>query len=209
VIVKQARVKRVACERSHLRLLTLSSVKKMSTPTPNEAISHLAEEAAAAMCLLSMKTASSSLQSLAIPADYNSNKEDVPHNTNQLLPMSLFTPRDSDFLSPLQCYIRKNIEFFAADANGSGYVAKGRQTPITSGRVGIRCLYCKHATKRATQSTSFPKQIDKIYSAVSMIQCRHFPNCAHIPKEVRDKLARLKKLGNGSVNMQKVSGNED
>jgi len=61
----------------------------MSTPTPNEAISHLAEEAAAAMCLLSMKTASSSLQSLAIPADYNSNKEDAPHNTNQLLPMSL------------------------------------------------------------------------------------------------------------------------
>lgn len=166
------------------------------------------------MCLLSMKTYSTaSPDSLAFPADHNSNAilltQHARNDTTHFLPMSLFTPSDSDFLSPLQCYIRKNcIEFFAADDNESGYVAKGRQTPITSGRIGIRCRYCKHATKRATQSTSFPKQIDKIYSAASMIQCRHFPNCAHIPKVVKDKLARLKRQGNGSVNMQKVSGNE-
>ncbi len=185
----------------------------ISTPTLNP--SHFAEEAAAAMCLLSMKTySSSSPDSLAFPADHKSNtilltQHARENDTSQFLPMPFYRPRDSDFLSPLQCYIRKNcIEFFAADADGNGYVAKGRQTPITSGRIGIRCIYCKHATKRATQSTSFPKQIDKIYSAASMIQCRHFPNCAHIPKVVRDKLARLKRQGNSSVNMQKVSGNE-
>ena len=33
--------------------------------------------------------------------------------------------------------------------------------------------------------------------------------CAHIAKDVKDKLTRLKKQGNGSVNMQKVGGNED
>lgn len=192
-------------------------IMNMSTPTLNP--SHFAEEAAAAMCLLSMKTLStSSPDSLAFPADHNSDTDTTitiltkhaPRNdTTQFLPMSLFSLSDADFLSPLQCYIRKNcIEFFAAEANEGGYVAKGRQTPITSGRIGIRCRYCKHATKRATQSTSFPKQIDKIYSAASMIQCRHFPNCVHIPKVVKDKLTRLKRQGNGSVNMQKVSGNK-
>lgn len=186
----------------------------MNVLTPATNPSHLDEDASAAMCLLSMKTLSaSSPDSLAFPTEHNSNtiqlNQHALHDTNQLLPMSLFTPRDPDFLSPLQCYIRKNcIEFFAADVSESGYVAKGRQTAITSGRVGIRCRFCKHATKRATQSTSFPKQIDKIYSAASMIQCRHFPNCHLIPKGVKNKLARLKKQGNGSVNMRQVSGIE-
>ena len=176
-----------------------------------DATSIFAEEAAAAMCLLSMKMNPSSPESLAAASDYHLTQHPPPpHNTNQLLPMSLSTSHDYDVLSPLQCYIRQNcIEFFAADDNGSGYVAKGRQTQITLGRVGIRCVYCKHATERATQSASFPKQIDKIYSAASMIQCRHFPSCVHIPKAVKDELARLKKQGNGSVKMQKVSGNED
>ncbi len=202
------------CHSSFPSSLFLSSFIIMNTSTPTINPSHFGEEAAAAMCLLSMKTLStSSPDSLALPTDHNSDTiiltQHARNDTTQFLPMSLFSPSDADFLSPLQCYIRKNcIEFFAAEANESGYIAKGRQTPITSGRVGIRCIYCKHATKRATQSTSFPKQIDKIYSAASMIQCRHFPNCVHIPKVVKDKLARLKRQGNGSVNMQKVSGNE-
>lgn len=156
------------------------------------------------MCLLSMKASSSS------PSDYDSNKILITDTsrltTNHFMPMPLSTPHDSAFLSPLQCYIRENcIEFFAVDSDESVYVRKGRQTELCNGRVGVRCVYCKHTTKRANQSAGFPKRIEKIYSAASMIQCRHFPNCAHIPKPVKYMLARLKKQGNAAVNMLEVS----
>lgn len=187
-----------------------SLMNMLTTPTPTlDPTLRMAEETSAAMCLLSMKADPvSSPETLLIPSDYNLGfgLGNAPPNTNQLLPMPLFTSPDPDFLSPLQCFIRKNcIEFFAVEADGSGYVAKGRQTPITPGRVGIRCVYCKHATERATQSTSFPRQIDKLYSAAAMIQCRHFPHCDHIPKHVTQELARLRKQGNGSTKMQTVS----
>ena len=42
------------------------------------------------------------------------------------------------------------------------------RTPIVAGRVGIRCVYCKQLpfNERASQSTAFPSNLDKIYSAV-------------------------------------------
>ena len=185
---------------------------EMMSPTLDPT-SPFADEADAAMCLLSMKAMQANLfsnpESDAIPPSDHQFRpiQHAPHATNQIMPRSLFTPRDSQFLSPLQCYIRNNcIEYFEAGTkNGSGYVARGRQTCITAGRVGIRCRFCKHATERVSQSTSFPTQIDKLYSAASMIQCRHFPKCDHIPKKVADELARLKMQGNGSTKMQKVS----
>ena len=165
----------------------------------------MAEEAAAAMCLLSMKSALTSPETIPSPDNHNSNTNvHRPQNRTQL-PMPLSTPNDAQFLSPLQCYIRQHcVEFFAVE-NGQDYVAKGRQTQITSGRVGIRCVFCKWETKRASQSTSFPAKIDKLYSAGSMIQCRHMNNCAHIPKHVKESIARLKKAGSGQGVDKEVS----
>ena len=167
----------------------------------------MAEEEAAAMCLLSMKSALTSLETIPSPDSYFSNNNvhrHHPQNRTQL-PMPLSTPNDAQFLSPLQCYIRQHcVEFFVVE-NGQDYVAKGRQTQITSGRVGIRCVFCKWETKRASQSTSFPAKIDKLYSAGSMIQCRHMNNCAHIPKHVKESIARLKKAGSGQGVDKEVS----
>lgn len=59
------------------------------------------------------------------------------------LPISLADTNDEEYLSPLQCYIRKTcLEYFAADASNA--TSKGRQTLVSEGRVGVRCVFCKH-----------------------------------------------------------------
>ena len=59
------------------------------------------------------------------------------------LPIPLADTNDEEYLSPLQCYIRKTcLEFFAADASNA--TSKGRQTLVSVGRVGVRCVFCKH-----------------------------------------------------------------
>ena len=91
------------------------------------------------------------------------------------LSIPLSTPDDADYLSPLQCYIRKHcVEYFeATDADNSNSSSKhkqqrGRRTPIVIGRVGIRCVFCKDCpfSQRASQSTAFPSNLEKIYSSV-------------------------------------------
>lgn len=77
-----------------------------------------------------------------------------------------------------------------------GYIAPGRRAPVVEGRIGVRCVFCKDAKSRASSSTSFPSQLGSIYSSVTMIQCRHLPNCREIPSVVRKELARLKREGN-------------
>ena len=58
------------------------------------------------------------------------------------LPMPVADVNDERLLSPLQCYVRKYcVEFFAVEANSSSY---GRQTAVNEGRVGVRCVFCKH-----------------------------------------------------------------
>jgi len=59
------------------------------------------------------------------------------------LPIPLADTNDEEYLSPLQCYIRKTcLEYFAADASNA--TSKGRQTLVSEGRVGVRCVFCKH-----------------------------------------------------------------
>jgi hypothetical protein len=89
----------------------------------------------------------------------------------------LSSPEDADYLSPLQCYIRAHcVEYFeATESEGvdskspsKNQQQRGRRTPIVVGRVGIRCVFCKDYpfNERASQSTAFPSNLDKIYSSV-------------------------------------------
>lgn len=137
-----------------------------------------------------------------------------PTMANLAIPLA--SPSDSDTLSPLQCYIRAHcVEYFEAtlsDVSPSRLSAdfkstsknkqqRGRRSPIVLGRIGIRCVYCKHCpyNLRASQSTSFPSNLDKIYSAVVMWQCRHAPHCREMPKHVREHLSTLKRGGGNGI----------
>ncbi|KAL3798831.1 hypothetical protein HJC23_004619 [Cyclotella cryptica] len=137
-----------------------------------------------------------------------------PTMANLAIPLA--SESDSDTLSPLQCYIRAHcVEYFeatlsdvspsisSADFKNSSrnQQQRGRRSPIVIGRIGIRCVYCKHCpyNLRASQSTSFPSNLDKIYSAVVMWQCRHAPHCREMPKHVRAHLSTLKRGGGNGL----------
>lgn len=96
-----------------------------------------------------------------------------PTRNSTSIPLS--SPDDEEFLSPVQCYIRSHcVEYFeATEAEGADSASKhqqqrGRRSPIVVGRVGIRCVFCKNCpfNERASQSTAFPSNLDKIYSSV-------------------------------------------
>ena len=144
-------------------------------------------------------------------------EEEEREEEKQEIPLAI--PEDAFWLSDLQCYVRSHCcEFFAAtdsdvrsfptNASSSskqimkaqkGSGSGGRRGPVTLGRVGIRCVFCKDKSSRASQATSFPSQISGIYGAVVMMQCRHFPHCSHMPVYVRDILKKLKTGGSSSV----------
>ena len=63
---------------------------------------------------------------------------------------------------------------------------------MTAGRVGIRCVFCRDGLNKVVQSTSFPNKISNIYSAIIMMQCRHFPLCPFMPPDVRSRLEAIK-----------------
>ena len=68
----------------------------------------------------------------------------------------------------------------------------GRRSKVTAGRVGIRCVFCRDGLNKVVQSTSFPNKIANIYSAIIMMQCRHFPLCPFMPPDVRSRLEAIK-----------------
>lgn len=134
--------------------------------------------------------------------------------------MPIGTKEDAYFLSDLQCFIRMFCcEFFISDGVnvntsvhsnmnttpmlsttcGSGGGGRG---PVSAGRVGIRCSFCKHAPPhtRACQSMSFPSNLSGISGAVGMIQCRHLSQCSMMPIGVRDRLNALKVKGSSKPN---------
>lgn len=59
--------------------------------------------------------------------------------------------RDDQFLSPLQVYLRRHCtEYFSATAENA--FARGRQSPVEEGRVGVRCVFCKHLPREQQAS---------------------------------------------------------
>jgi len=115
------------------------------------------------------------------------------------------TPEDPFWLSELQCYLRSDCcEFFQASASHKTSPLKKLTTlstsnrtriPVSEGRIGIRCTFCGHASYhlRAPQAISFPSSISGIYSAVVMMQLRHFPKCQLITEQARMKLEMAKR----------------
>ena len=72
---------------------------------------------------------------------------------------------DRDILSPYQCFLRQQIEFFAADQNDLDQSRQGRKRKIALGQVGIRCRYCVgwDTRTRGRGSVYFPAKLIGIY----------------------------------------------
>lgn len=99
---------------------------------------------------------------------------------------------DTDWLSPLNCYIREEcVEAFSASEEDVAKISKrGR---ITVQQVGIRCRFCKHRPRdeALNGATSYPVSLAGIYESVKRWQKMHLDVCVDIPVETRAELQEL------------------
>lgn len=124
----------------------------------------------------------------------------------------LARPEDNQYLNPLHCFVRKNIECFVATAKDISAPCPGRKVSVVPGQVGLRCIhcrdvYCRNRTKRAV---CYPSTVSRVYHCVSDMKFDHFTNCKFLPKATREEFDQLKascsskkrgkKVGDGSFN---------
>ena len=109
----------------------------------------------------------------------------IPSNARLILA----SDEDNIWLSDLLCFIRRQIEVFTATP--SDVTARSRRggikQPIAVGRVGIRCIHCRHIDpdSRAKGAVSYPNSIRIVHQAIRNWQRYHFMECSHISDEIR------------------------
>ena len=112
-------------------------------------------------------------------------------------PLVLSEPTDPLYLTSLICLVRRQLEFYVAtEEDEKNRRAKGGvKKPIVPGRVGIRCIHCRHlpVKERAKNFSSFPTSIRLVNQAVRNYQRYHLPHCQAIPPEVMAEYEQCKK----------------
>ncbi|KAL3827705.1 hypothetical protein ACHAXA_000578 [Cyclostephanos tholiformis] len=104
----------------------------------------------------------------------------------------LALPEDENFLSPLRCFLRKNVCAFTASQHDIAV-----RTPTTFsvrvGQVGVGCVHCLAVPpkSRSNRAVCFPFAMGRIYQSVADIQRFHLGECRMMPPNVRTEFLRL------------------
>lgn len=120
----------------------------------------------------------------------------------------LALPEDALHLSPLHCFVRKNIEVFTATAVELSAPSPGRRAPIRLGQVGLRCIHCTRNShhikargkkksdvtlvKRTKRTVCYPSSTLRIYHTVSDMKFDHFTACQFLPEKERQEFNQLR-----------------
>lgn len=124
------------------------------------------------------------------------NKVSSSSNDSLYPPRSLAMPNDQDHLSPYQCLLRKQMQFFAADWDDIA-VIQGRNKPVVRQQVGLRCIHCAHIPikNRDKGSTYFSSRLDALYQSAQNLAKKHLlEKCRHVPTAIREQLLQLKRI---------------
>ena len=109
----------------------------------------------------------------------------------------LSEPTEPLYLTSLMCLVRRQLEFYVAtEQDEKNRRAKGGvKKPIVPGRVGIRCIHCRHlpVKERAKNFSSFPTGIRLVNQAVRNYQRYHLPHCQAIPPVVMAEYEQCKR----------------
>jgi hypothetical protein len=103
--------------------------------------------------------------------------------------------QDDINLSPYQCLLRMQVEFFEAGPDDVHATMQGRNKPITHQQVGIRCRYCSQLAPqhRTRGSTYYPTTLEGIYQACQNMARVHLSqNCPLIPESQSVELVELR-----------------
>lgn len=117
---------------------------------------------------------------------------DPPSPSSRIL---LGIPEDKQWLSDMDCYIRRNLEVFCATAEDVNYAVEDRKYPIGVGQVGIRCIHCALAGGRAAcrgNAVAYPYSISGVYEAVREFERLHLGSCVNVPPATKQKLSEFK-----------------
>jgi len=96
---------------------------------------------------------------------------------------------DKNWLSDMDCFIRKQIEVFCATEEDVASAQADRKYPVKVRQVGIRCIHCSASAVGATgQAVSYPYTISGIYESVREFQRLHLDSCENITEETQLKL---------------------
>ena len=107
-------------------------------------------------------------------------------------------PGDEAILAPIHCFVRKNVEIFAATPEDVAAPAPGRKTRVTVGQIGIRCIHCAKLSpkQRVKRAICYPPTILSIYHSVSNMKFDHFGACRGLSVEDKQEFAALRASSN-------------
>jgi len=108
----------------------------------------------------------------------------------------LAIPEDKEWLSDMDCFIRKQLEVFCATEEDVEIARSDRKYPVQLGQVGIRCIHCSLAGGEAKDSggtaVAYPFAISGIYEAVREFQRLHLDSCDQVPDSVKERIGGFK-----------------
>ncbi len=121
---------------------------------------------------------------------------DAAHSGPPKSPFSkvlLAIPDDKEWLSDMDCFIRKQLEVFCATEEDVETARSDRKYPVQVGQVGIRCIHCSLKKHEASgTAVAFPFAISGIYEAVREFQRLHLDSCENVPVATKEKLNAFK-----------------
>ena len=126
------------------------------------------------------------------PCSPNSNIKIIKPIPLNGLGVPLAIPNDHDWLSDMDCFVRKNIEAFCATENDIQAAQSDRKYPIHFGQVGIRCRHCSRRNVARGSGVSFPQNISGIYESVREFQRLHLESCENFSDDLKNELKSLK-----------------
>mmetsp|Transcript_89016 Transcript_89016/g.133476 ORF Transcript_89016/g.133476 Transcript_89016/m.133476 type:complete len:1274 (+) Transcript_89016:218-4039(+) len=135
--------------------------------------------------LVVQRSAKEAAKALAVAAEQN----------QPLTPSSrvvLAIPEDKEWLSDMDCFIRKQLEVFCANQDDVATAQNDRKYPVFVGQVGIRCIHCSMAKGATGTAVAFPYAISQIYESVREFQRLHLDSCENLPAATKSKLAAFK-----------------
>jgi len=112
----------------------------------------------------------------------------------------LAVPEDKEWLSDMDCFIRKQLEVFCASKDDVTSAQNDRKYPVFVGQVGIRCLHCATANVATGTAVAYPYAISQVYESVREFQRLHLDSCENLPEATKSKLTAF----NGSSSLSSV-----
>jgi len=126
-------------------------------------------------------------------AEILAKSQDKKKDSEPLPKILLAVSEDKNWLSDMDCFVRKQIEVFCATEEDVATARADLKYPVKVGQVGFRCIHCSTSKGGATgQAVSYPFSISGIYESVREFQRLHLDSCDNVPEETKLTLATFK-----------------